>query len=125
MGELQGAPEGLQQTESKDDAEARADFWSIQCDFIYRHHNEPRVQLYVPKEETFLLPPKYIDVTRATYTNLDAVLMNIGMSMWISVCQIHGQDSRRLHDCMKNLQKDFSGPESGIHKFKQLTDLIN
>ena len=26
-----------------DDAEARADFWSIQSDFIYRHHNEPRV----------------------------------------------------------------------------------
>ena len=26
-----------------DDAEARADFWSIQGDFIYRRHNEPRV----------------------------------------------------------------------------------
>ena len=42
-----------QPTESTDDAEARADFWSIQGDFIYRHHNEPRVQLHVPKEETF------------------------------------------------------------------------
>ena len=26
-----------------DDAEGRADFWSIQGDFIYRRHNEPRV----------------------------------------------------------------------------------
>ena len=46
-GELQGEPEGFQPTESKDDAEARKDFWSIQGDFIYRHHCEPRVQLHV------------------------------------------------------------------------------
>ena len=52
-GELQGEPGGPQPTESKDDAEARADFWSIQGDFICRHHSEPRVQLYVPKEEAF------------------------------------------------------------------------
>ena len=45
------------------DAEARADSWSIQGDFICRHHNEPRVQLYVPQEETFPIPLKYIDVT--------------------------------------------------------------
>ena len=41
-------------------------FWSVQGDFIYRHHNEPRVQLYVPKEETFPIPLKSIDVARAT-----------------------------------------------------------
>ena len=35
-GELQGEPEGFQPREKKDDAEARADFWSIQGDFIYR-----------------------------------------------------------------------------------------
>ena len=34
---------------------------------------EPRVQLYVPKDETFPIPLKYIDVTRATYTNLDVL----------------------------------------------------
>ena len=38
-------PGGPQPTESADDAEARAAFWSIQGAFIYRHHNEPRVQL--------------------------------------------------------------------------------
>ena len=54
-GELQGEPEGPQPTESKDDVEARKDFWSIQGDFIYRYHNEPRVQLCVPKEETFTI----------------------------------------------------------------------
>ena len=40
---------GFQPTETKDDAEARRDIWSIQGDVMYRHHNEPRVQLYVPK----------------------------------------------------------------------------
>ena len=38
---------GFQPTETKDDAEARKDFWLIQGDFIYRHHFELRVQLYV------------------------------------------------------------------------------
>ena len=46
---------------------------SIQGDFIYRHHNEPRVQLYVPKELTFPIPLKYIDVTRSIYTDLDVM----------------------------------------------------
>ena len=52
-GEFEGEPEEFQPTELEDDAEARVDFWSIQGDFIYRHHKELRVQLYVPKEETF------------------------------------------------------------------------
>ena len=70
-GELQGEPEGFQPTETKDDAEARRDVWSIQGDFIYRHHMEPPVQLNVPKQETFPIPLNYIDVTRATKNNLD------------------------------------------------------
>ena len=49
-GDIQGESEESQPAESTDDAEARADFWSIQGDFIYRHHNEPSVQLHVPKE---------------------------------------------------------------------------
>ena len=72
-GELQGEPEGFQPTETRDDAEAQKDFWSIQGDFTYRHHSELRFQRYVLKEETFSNPLKYIDVTRATYTNLDVM----------------------------------------------------
>ena len=41
--------------------------------FLYRHHDEPRVQLFVPKEETFSTPLKYIDVTRSTHTDLDVM----------------------------------------------------
>ena len=39
--------------------------------FIYRHHVEPRVKLYSPREESFPIPLKYIDVSRTTHTNLD------------------------------------------------------
>ena len=70
-GKLQGESEESQPTETADDAEVRADLWSIQGDFIYRHHNEPRVKLYSPREESFPIPLKYIDVTRSTHTDLD------------------------------------------------------
>ena len=39
--------------------------------FKYRHHVEPRVKLYSPREESFPIPLKYIDVSRTTHTNLD------------------------------------------------------
>ena len=41
---------------------------------IHRHHVVPRVKLYVPREESFPAPLKYIDVTRTTYTSLDVML---------------------------------------------------
>ena len=56
-----------------DDAEAKNDFWSITEDLICRHHVEPRVNLYVPNEESFPFPLKYIDVTRTTDTTLHVV----------------------------------------------------
>ena len=46
-------------------------FWSMSGNFIYRHHVEPRVKLYSPREESFPVPLKYIDVSRTTHTNLD------------------------------------------------------
>ena len=39
--------------------------------FIYRHHAEPGVKLHSPREESFPIPLKYIDVARTTHTNLD------------------------------------------------------
>ena len=68
VGELQGEPEGPQPGETTDDTEARKDFWLVQGDFINHHHIEPRVQLYVPKEEIFLFPLKCVDVTRAAFS---------------------------------------------------------
>ena len=39
--------------------------------FIYRHHVEPRVKLYSPREESFPIPLKHIYVSRTSHTNLD------------------------------------------------------
>ena len=49
------------------------DFRSMSGSFIYRHHVEPRVKLYSPREESFPIPLKYIDVSRTTRTNLDVM----------------------------------------------------
>ena len=49
-------------------------FWSVAGVFICRHHVEPRVKQFMPKEESFLIPLKYIDVTRTTHTSLDVLL---------------------------------------------------
>ena len=56
-----------------DAGEAMHDFWSMSRNFIFRHHVEPRVKLYSPREESFSIPLKYIDVSRTTHTNLDVV----------------------------------------------------
>ena len=50
------------------------DFWSFTGDFIFRHHVEPRVKMYTPKEESCPIPLKHIDVTRTTHTSLDVLL---------------------------------------------------
>ena len=56
-----------------DAGEAMNDFWSMSGSFIYRHHVEPRVKLYSPREESFPIPLKYIDVSRTTHTSLDVI----------------------------------------------------
>ena len=54
-----------------DAGEVINDFWSMSGNFIYRHHVEPRIKLYSPREASFPIPLKYIDVSRTTHTNLD------------------------------------------------------
>ena len=83
---------------TRDDVGAKHDFWSITGDFIYRHHVEPRVKLYVPREESFPIPLKYIDVTRNTHTSLDVLLEKILMitGTWMEKenYQMYGQVSQ-------------------------------
>ena len=81
--ELQGNSESSRPTdETKDDAETRRVFWSIEGKIISRHHVEPRVQLYVPKDETDQSPLKYIDVVRRTNTTTDALRESRGDDFW-------------------------------------------
>ena len=71
----------------------RADLWSIQGDFIYRHHNELRGHLHVPKEETGPTPLKFIDVTRSTHTDLDVLQEKRIDDFWTVGSNIHLSNS--------------------------------
>ena len=63
------APSHLQEDSARDDEEVKSDLWTSTWEFICRHHVVPRVKLYVPKEESFPIPMKFIDVTRTTHTS--------------------------------------------------------
>ena len=73
QGNLKGESDGSSSTPLQDsswcDGETRNDFWSIPGDFVCHHHVEPRVKLYVLREELFLIPLKYIDVSRTANTS--------------------------------------------------------
>ena len=57
LGESEGS---LPQSQDSfpDVGEAINDFWSMSGHFTYRHHVEPRVKLYSPREESFPVPLK-------------------------------------------------------------------
>ena len=97
-----------------DAGEAINDLWSMSGNFMYRHHVEPRIKLYSPREESFPIPLKYIDVSRTTHTNLDVKQEKRIDDYW----NIDG--SRDLSDpwtgftqftlLEENLPKDLCGP---------------
>ena len=68
-------------------------------EFIYRHHIEPRVQLYVPRKESCPIP-QFFYVISATDADLEIVqeneFMTIGMSTRTAISQIRGRGSRDL-----------------------------
>ena len=88
-----------------DAGEAINDFWSMSGNFIYRHHVEPRVKLYSPREESFPTPLKYIDVSRTTHTNLDV------------------KQERRIDDYWNiDGSRDLSDPWTGFTQFTLLDE---
>ena len=88
-----------------DAGEAINDFWSMSGNFIYRHHVEPRVKLYSPREESFPIPLKYIDVTRTTHTNLDV------------------KQEKRIDDYLNiDGSRDLSDPWTGFTQFTLLDE---
>ena len=54
--DLQEIRKRLNQQTQKMTQKPAMTFWSIEGAFIRGHHVEPRVQLSVPKEETFPIP---------------------------------------------------------------------
>ena len=90
-----------------DAGEAINDFWSMSGSFIYRHHVEPRVKLYSPREESFPIPLKYIDVTLDVKQEKSMI---IGTLMALETCLILGQGSHNLLYWTKKLPTDICGP---------------
>ena len=94
VGESEGS---LQQPQDSfpDAGEAINDFWSLSGSFMYRHHVEPRVKLYSPREESFPIPLEYIDVSRTLIriwmSSKRSASMIIGISMGLETCLILGQ----------------------------------
>ena len=73
--------------------------------FIYRHHVESRVKLYSPREKSFPIPLKYIDVTRTTHTNLDV------------------KQEKRIDDYWNiDGSRDLSDPWTGFTQFTSLEE---
>ena len=99
-----------------DAGEVMKDFWSMSGNFIYRHHVEPRVKLYSPREESFPIPLKYIDVTRTTHTNLDVKQEKRIDDYWnidgsrLETCLILGQVSHNVLYWKKKVLTDICGP---------------
>ena len=88
-----------------DAGEAINDFWSMSGNFKNRHHVEPRVKLYSPREGSFPIPLKYIDVSRTTHTNLDV------------------KQERRIDDYWNiDGSRDLSAPWTGFTQFTLLDE---
>ena len=94
--------------------EAMNDFWSMSGSFIYRHHVEPRVKLYSPREESFPIPLKSLTypepLIQIWMSSRRSALMTIGTLMALETCLILGQVSHNLLYSTKKLLTDICGP---------------
>ena len=81
--------------------------------FTHRHDVEPRVKHYSPREESFPIPLKYIDVSGTAHTNLD-VKQERRIDDWNIDVSRDVSDSwtgfTQFTLWKKNLQKDICGP---------------
>ena len=97
-----------------DAGEAINDFWSMSGSFIYRHHVEPRVNLYSPREESFPIPLNTLTfpelLTQIWMSSKRSALMIIGTLMALETCLILGQVSHNLLYWKKKLLAEKLGP---------------
>ena len=94
-----------------DAGEAINDFWSMSGSFIYRHHVEPRVKLYSPREELLI---------RIWMPSRRSALVIIVTLMALETCLILGQVSHNLLYLMKKILTEKCGPGKRLTR-KQLT----
>ena len=88
--------EQLVGSEDLSDAEAAKDFWSIQFDFIYRHHNEMNLEFNsMCRRKKHYIPLKFIDVAWYTHTDLDVLQEERFYDDWNVDSNRNLSDSRR------------------------------
>ena len=85
------------------DTEAKKNYWSVTGDFIYRHHVEPRVKLYMPKEEIISPSDEYIH--RRNQNNTQVTSCTVGKTYW---WLLERGWRKRIIECME--WTDFHGP---------------
>ena len=94
--------------------EAMNDFWSMSGNFIYRHHVEPTVKLFSPREKSFPIPLKYIDdpelLIRIWMSSKSAAWPILGILVDQEICLVLGQVSPSLLCWKRNLLTDIRGP---------------
>ena len=99
-GESQGDKEEFQSEETKDDAEARKDFWSILGDFIYRRRKK---NLSLFHWSILMSSSQLVQIWTLHKKN---ELMTVGMSTEAEICQIRGRVSQDFSCWTKLLRKD-------------------
>ena len=111
-----------------DHRETRNDLWSIEGNYIHRHHVEPRVLLFVLKE-TFPILMRYIDVVRRTHTTSDVLQESRTNDCWNTDANRNISEPWTGFTQFTILNEEppdthTSGEGSGLRKFKQPQDLI-
>ena len=123
-GELQGEQEGPQPTETKDDAEAQRDFWSIEGDssIVSTLNLEFKSVLCAKRKNPYS--------TEKTLTWPDQLTQ---IWMWCEkrvsttvgeLCQIRGQDSRNSRNWVRNLLQGMCGLVGAWQRSKQLPEYV-
>ena len=92
-------------------------FWSVQGDFICRHHNEPRVQLVSRRKKHSLFHWNTLRLPGATNTNV-CVTREEGLT-------IIGKDSKSSRYWQRNLQRNICGPGERLTKIQTTKKLDN
>ena len=121
-GESEGDREEFQPEETKDDLEIHKDFWSIQGDFIYRHHIFREFNYTCREKNHFqfhwsslMSSGQFILIWTLHKKN---ELMPIGMSTETEICQIRGRVSQDIHYWTKLLREYICGPGRRLTKIQ-------
>ena len=57
-------------------------FWTMTKECVIRHHHRPRMSMNIPPSDSFPLPLKYIDVTRAAETDMEELALRRISDIW-------------------------------------------